>query len=202
MRDPLTLESRKDAKHKLGGQWWYMFRDWDFTIFAPPKCGSTAIKQFIYMHELDDRVLSLRQNKVVGDLYFVIRDPLSRFCSLWKNKCRDEAYIGDAWPIAGMSPTELMDYIESGVKNVHWTPQYKMMGSLTPILIPLELFGFWWKQSGLGELGVFNSTEGEVDIDDELKERILAHFAKDLELYHKAQSDFCWDTIRNHSKRI
>jgi hypothetical protein len=63
-------------------------------------------------------------------------------------------------------------------------------------LIPNELFGFWWKQSGLGKLGRFNVTEGDVDIDDELKKRILTYYADDLTFYHKAQCDFCWDTIR------
>ena len=52
MREPLTLDTVPTAEHKLG-HWWYKFHDWDFTILAPPKCGSTAIKQFIHINEIN-----------------------------------------------------------------------------------------------------------------------------------------------------
>ena len=80
MREPLTLETISTAELKLG-HWWYQFYEWDFTILAPPKCGSTAIKQFIHVNEIS--VSSLRQYQVRGDCYFVTRDPLDRFRSLW-----------------------------------------------------------------------------------------------------------------------
>jgi hypothetical protein len=189
MREPLTLETRDNAKHKLGGQWWYYFPKWKFSILPPPKCGSTAIKQFIYMNCLDDEVLSLRHHDVRGKPHFVIRDPVSRFCSLWRNKCRDGAKIGDKWPIKGMTPNQLMDYIESGERNIHWTPQYKMMGNLNPVLIPLENLNEWWSSNGYGELGVFNVTTKD-DIVDINPKRVVDYYAKDMELYTKAILDY------------
>lgn len=187
MREPLTLETRDKAEHKLGGQWWYYFPEWKFTILAPPKCGSTAIKQFIYMNEKD--VMSLRQHQVIGKVVFVVRDPLSRFCSLWRNKCRDGAKIGDRWPIKGMTPTELMNYIESGERNVHWTPQYKMFGKLKPEFVPLEYLDDWWSDNGYGTLGRFNVTEKD-DVVDINPKRVIDYYSKDMELYTKTILDY------------
>lgn len=182
MREPLTLETRDLAKHKLGGQWWYYFPQWKFSILAPPKCGSSSIKQFIYMNEID--VLSLRQHQVRGEAYVVVRDPVSRFCSLWRDKCRDGSPIRE--PIAGMSATELMDYIESGVPNVHWTHQHKMYGNLKPTFIPLEHLNDWWSQ--YGTLGIYNATDDEIP--DINPKRIVDYYAKDMSLYTKAVLDY------------
>jgi hypothetical protein len=190
MREPLTYETRYKALHKLGGMWWFYFHDWEFTILAPPKCGSTAIKQFIYMNELDDKVTSMRNKDVKGKAYFVIRDPLSRFLSLWRNKCRDGAYIGKAWPIKGMSPSELMDYIEGGARNVHWTPQFSMVGRLEPTFIPLEKLNEWWAAKGYGELGKFNTTESDDSFLDINPKRVIDYYAKDMELYTKAVLEY------------
>jgi hypothetical protein len=201
MRDPIIPDVYNEVKHKLGfapnqsiTHVWYYFKDHKFTIVAPAKCGSSSIMQFIWMNEIEDSVLVLKQHQVVGETYTIIRDPIDRFCSLWRSKCRDKKNIRDK-RIYGMSPSELMTHIESGAKDAHWTQQNRIIGKLDPVLIPLEMLGWWWKQSGLGELGKYNATEGEVDISDKLKARILRFYANDLELYHKAQCDFCWDTV-------
>lgn len=175
---------------------WFYFKEWKFTIMNPPKCGGSSIKQFIWMNELEDKIVHLMQNeakKTPGENYVVIRNPLDRFASLWKNKCRDKDNIKDT-EIYGMSPNQLMTHIENGHKDIHWTPQSAMIADANVKLIPLDMLGFWWRHNGLGELGVFNSTEGEVEIDNELKTRILTFYADDVILHNKAECDMCWDT--------
>ena len=199
MREPLTYKDYDKVKHRRGFYWFY-FCDWDFYIMAPPKVASTTLKQFVWMHEIEESVHLLKQHQVpkTDNVYVIVRHPLDRFRSLWRSKCND-GYPSDRTvkaQIFGKTPTELMDYIESGAPNVHSTPQHRMLGDHKPTLIPLEMLGYWWKQSGYGEIGKYNTTEGEVDIDDELRERILTFYADDVTLYHKAQCDFCWDTLR------
>lgn len=170
-------------------------------MMIPPKCGSSSLKQFVWMNEMEDQVPFLKWYQVLpteDNVYVVARHPLDRFCSLWKSKCNN-GYPSDRTvkkQIYGMTPTELMDYIEGGARNTHWTPQHELIGERSATVLPLEMLGFWWKQSGYGELGRFNATEGDVEIDDVLRKRVLTFYAEDVTLYHKAQCDFCWETIR------
>jgi hypothetical protein len=163
---------------------------------APPKCGSTAIKQFIWMNEVDNKVTLLQQYQVGGKIFVVVRRPLDRFGSLWRNKCRDQEDIRDT-RVYGMSPEELMTHIESGARNIHWTPQTAMISNLDVTLIPLDLFSTWWGRRGYGELGKFHATDGEVDMDDSLKDRVLTFYADDVMLYDKAEREFSWEIALN-----
>jgi hypothetical protein len=94
-----------------------------------------------------------------------------------------------------------MSHIEDGAKDVHWTKQVDTIGKLDVTLIPLAMLGFWWKQSGLGTLQRFNTTEGEVEIDQSLKKRILTWYSEDVILHNKAECDFCWDTLNPQLKQ-
>ncbi len=193
MRDPITPDIHDEAKRKFGfadnqniTHIWYYFKDYEFIVMAPPKCGSSSIRQFIWMNEIEDRIIVLKHHQVFGDeIYAIIRDPISRFCSLWRSKCRDEEIIRDK-RIHGMSLSELMTHIEGGAKDAHWTQQSKIIGNLNPVLIRLEHLNEWWSANMHGELGTFNSTEGNTEISNELKSRILTFYADDLELYQKA----------------
>lgn len=182
----------------LRGYGWFHNRSRNFFLGASPKCGTSSIKQFIKMHQMVDSFVHLKWWQVGAPVYFVVRHPLDRFCSLWRSKCRDARFSRHHDVIAGITPTELMNFIDTGVKDVHWATQTFLLdtdNTRNAKLIPLEMFGFWWKQSGLGELGKYHATEGDVDIDDDLKARILTHYAEDVELYHKAQCDFSMATI-------
>jgi len=202
MRPPLTYEEKnhprfKNVMDRMHGNGWFYNHSHNFSLGAAPKCGTSSIKQFIWMHELEDSFVPIQHHQVVDPIYFVARHPFDRFCSVWKSKCRDAMPSRHREVISKMSPTELMDCIDTGTKDVHWAPQVDLLAQHKAKLIPLELFGFWWKQSSLGKLDKFNATEGEVEIDDDLKARILVYYAEDVELYHKAQRDFCWATIHN-----
>lgn len=201
MRNELTHDTYSEAKHIFGAtphdrvaNSWYHFKTHNFTIMAPPKAGQSTIRQFIWINEMDDQVIAAKQHQAVGDVYVIVRDPVSRFCSLWRSKCRDKGGILDK-RIYGMTPVELMNHLESGARDIHWTPQYELLGKLEPTLIPLKMLGWWWKQSGLGSLGKYNATVGDVEIDDSLRKRILTFYADDVILHNKAECDFCWGTL-------
>lgn len=174
----------------LRGFGWFVVPEWDIVIAVSPKCGSSSFKQFFYMHEMEN-VQMIRRYEVNpnSEIYFVVRHPLDRFISLWKSKCRDRARIMDT-SVYGMTQQELMDHILAGRRDVHWTPQTTLLGDVKATLIPLENLNQWWSDSGYGALCRFNSTDGEVMLSDELKNRILTFYADDVMLYDRAVEDY------------
>lgn len=99
-------------------------------LCAPPKCGGTALycAALGIDPKLGRHVFSEARNRTefVADpkrpAYLAVRDPVERFASLWRDKCRghDENY---PW-LHGLRPHELMDLIEAEPqRNAHWFPQ-------------------------------------------------------------------------------
>ena len=156
--------------HGFWSGWgWFVVPDWNITIAAPPKAGSSSLKKFFYESEMDNvKMLPKCEVNPNGEIFFVVRDPVERFASLWRGKCRDRDNIKDR-RVYGMQPNELMEHVLAGNTDVHWAPQVQLLDGLDVKLLPLEMLGFWWKQSNFGSLSKFNATEGEMDIDDELK---------------------------------
>ena len=192
IRKPLTyaqLNNTNIKRETVRGFGWFYFRQWDMTIMAPTKCGTSSIKQFIWMHKLSDSVSLVRQHEVTGSLFAVVRNPYERFASLWRSKCRDKYLIADK-RVHGMSPSQLMDHILAGNRDVHWTPQSTLIGKLAPTLIPLPKLNEWWRDRNYGELGTFNSTDGDTEISEELKSRILTFYADDVMLYNTAVEQY------------
>lgn len=170
------------------GYGWFKIPAWDVTIAAPPKGGSSSLKQFMWMNEIECSYVA--HNEVDNyNLFFVVRNPVSRFYCLWRSKCRDRENIRHK-EIHGMLPMELLNYIKSGKKDVHWTPQVDLIGNLKPTLIPLECLTQWWLNNGYGELGVFNKTTAEISELDINPKRIIDFYSKDMELYTKAVFDY------------
>ena len=186
---------------------WYELPDWNITIGAPLKCGSTTIKHFIFINDVP--FYHVTHSQVRGDVYFVVRHPVDRFMSLWRQKCRDDSqYIQWGAPINGepkigkpnysrktwdilsnATPEELMDYIEAENSEPQWTPQTKILGKLDATCIPLENLSDWWTDRGYGDLesARINSTSGTEVLSDDLTQRILTFYAKDVELYNKSK---------------
>lgn len=104
-------------------------------VCAPPKCGGTALycaalgldPAFgVDVFTMARRVTEFfTPDEVVDskcDAIQAVRDPVSRFMSLWRSKCR----IGDVNlpKLSGLSPDELMEFIKSNPEaNAHWLPQ-------------------------------------------------------------------------------
>lgn len=87
-----------------------------------------------------------------------------------------------------MSPEDLMSFIECGAKDVHWTPQHNLLGKYKrkATLIPCEELTQWWFDRGYGDLGVFNSTDGDVELSHSLLTRVEEFYRNDISLYKKA----------------
>ena len=184
---------------------WYELPDWNITIAAPFKCGSTTLKHFI--HDNDIPFYHILHSQIRGDAYFVVRNPVERFMSLWRQKCRDKSvnvimvqggeyvvgspnYNRRTWDtLADATPEELMDYIEAGNSEPQWTPQTKILGNLNATCIALDDLNDWWTNQGYGDLqsARINSTSGTEVLSDDLTQRILTFYAKDVELYNKSK---------------
>jgi len=113
---------------------------------------------------------------------FVVRHPVERFKSLWRNKCRDgeQANLG----IAGMTPEQLFEHIQTARDNYHWTPQVDLLGGVEAEVVRLEGINDWWAENMGGEFPRLHSTEGDVDISPELLEKIRTRYQADLRLWH------------------
>jgi len=184
---------RKSAytPRQVHGYWsgwgWFVVPDWNLTIAAPPKAGSSSLKLFFYESGMDNvKMVPRYQVNPTSEIFFVVRNPLDRFISLWRGKCRDKDNIKDR-RIYGMQPNQLMDHIEAGNRDVHWASQVTLLDGLNANLIRLENLDEWFNDRGYGKLSKFNATDGDIELDDVLTERILAHYSEDLALYSKAQ---------------
>ena len=94
---------------------------------VPPKCGTRSVlaalrEQIGYTGSIEEagqhisRVDFQRIPDGDYELFFVVRDPLARWASCWKNKCRDR-HGGIARThecIRGMSAKEFADYVLAG----------------------------------------------------------------------------------------
>jgi hypothetical protein len=125
---------------------------------------------------------------------FVVRDPVARFKSLWKNKCRDGAKLShgdsDAF-LAGYTIDELLDLIESGQKpNHHWATQSELEGGYATELVPLEYYDFWLEDNGFTPPERKNVTSGDVDLTFSQHLRVMDLYHEDLDLYARAVSGY------------
>ena len=174
-------------------------KPWNLTIGAPPKCGSSSIYDALQREfgvddlRYCDDVALLKRELVSGPLVFIVRCPLARFKSLWRNKCRDGGRL-DGHDVKGKTPEELFDYILTHY-NHHWTPQRELLGTLDAELVALDSLAMWWSwhisflllgayDAPLNEL---NETWGGVPMSDELKRHVLEYYADDLVLHALAR---------------
>ena len=105
-----------------------------------------------------------------------VREPLSRFGSLWRDKCYDRPPRVIDY-VKGMSPDQLMDHIEDfPFGNGHWVPQwyYTLPG------IKLVKYDKLQEFLGLPQTHANQSKKTEIDLPEE---RILSHYRKDLEMW-------------------
>lgn len=120
--------------------YWYRSRDGKALICAPPKCGSSALAQrYFDKQSVGDLQSTLVQS---GDLnlgpwracdlsavhpdlprLLAVRDPVERFASLWRNKCRDKLTEFGIAAVHGMSPLQLLDHVARyPFGDLHWFP--------------------------------------------------------------------------------
>lgn len=167
------------------GWGWFYVPEWNLSIAAPPKAGSSSLKRFFTNNDIDCMYLKHSNVPESSDKFFVVRNPFDRFASLWRSKCRDKRNIKDK-DVYGMSPRALVAHISSGKKDIHWTKQSDLIGNKEVTLIPLEKLNDWWRDNGYGELEVYNKTSGTMQTNQLIHEWLCNHYAEDFMLYTKA----------------
>lgn len=167
---------------------WFIYND--SAICLPPKCGGTGLyrKAFPVPEEISDREVfshvmkhaTFMPRHVVGGFRLAVlgvRDPVERFKSLWRDKCRD----GDEnMPyLSGLSPTLLLEYIEGRMyADSHWAPQshyYTPNAIVVPHATLLAWFG----------VRIVNMTEIREDDPSFPVSDILRLYAEDVKLIYK-----------------
>jgi len=159
---------------------WYVPED-NIMIGSSPKVATKTLQNVLRANG----VRTLDASEYDCPRYFVVRPPVARFKSLWKSKCRDEDHSGQPplkMVIAGFSPEDLMDYIESEVVwDQHWARQSEILGDAEVTLIPLNRLSEFDER-----FTVYNSTSGDVELSNDIIMRVIEYYKDDLMLYEKA----------------
>lgn len=169
---------------------WFATTEWPLAFGAAPKAGSSSIRRAVVQEGKDYYKVDPRK---YARRLFLVRHPVDRFKSLWKNKCRDGGKIMlvkrlAQHPITGLSPSELFEYIQEH-KNYHWASQSCLLDNIEAELVRLENMGEWWDAWPHSTLRYphTNRTEGDVEVDDTLLLRLEDYYAEDMKLYEDAQ---------------
>jgi hypothetical protein len=181
-----------NPRAKMGARWqkkcWFYVPEHDITIGMAPKCGRSSF------HALLGTLPYFQPVHWEGRCVFVVRNPLARIKSLWKNKCRDGAKLnyGDKEAyLAGWTMDQLLDMIEADQEhNHHWAQQAEIEGGKATELVLFERFAQWCKDEGLGTLPHKNKTEGAVELTDEQIKRVLRLYPDDVKLYTRGLREY------------
>ena len=170
--------------------------EWNVTIAAAPKCGSSSVRfALAEAFGVDDverlvycpNVRLLSPELVTGKTLFVTRHPIDRWESCWRNKCRDGGKLSniDA-DVHGMTPEEFFEFQET-VDNHHWTPLSKMRKDIRGHIldVPLEDLDVAWAAllPQAPKLQKYNQTEGVCPLTPGLMDKLMDRYADDLDLY-------------------
>lgn len=164
--------------------WFHVDGVW---LCAPPKCGGTALYRKLLRITCEDVRATFSEATNLTEFYspqaisrpafLAVRDPVDRFMSLWRDKCRD----GDAnLPfLRDLSPDELMTRIECDwYGDAHWAPQaehYRLGVTCVPYYTLLQWFG----------AREVNTTKALGRDPKPPVTRILKHYWRDVELVHR-----------------
>lgn len=168
------------------------FRFNDQYVCAPPKCGGTALYcaalgiepggRSEYSRALEKTEFVSPEQALQSGLPCVlaVRDPVDRFASLWRDKCRN----GDPNlpELSGLSPDELMDLVEQNpLENSHWAPQ---SAHWLPGIDVVDYLDF--PNRIALQTYPLNATRSQPDDADMPVKRIRAHYAADCHQHLKA----------------
>jgi len=155
---------------------WWTVPEWGLSICTPPRCGSSTILHYF----AEEGIFVYQPNEIKGRAIMIYRDPVSRFTSLYKHKCRDgmELTVGDGGhnPIEGMNPRELIEFIETtNLYDPHWATLTELDGGhSTETLHYLKINDF------LGcSPQVYNQTTGFEIIGPKVTERVKEWYRDD-----------------------
>jgi hypothetical protein len=168
--------------------WFYHKGIW---LCAPPKCGGTSLyrsalditcaDQRATFFEAQQKVKFHSPDGVGRPAFMAVRDPIERFMSLWRDKCRNG---DDNLPkLKWMNPDELLTVIENDwLGDPHWAPQsvhYRPGVTCVPFTDLLR-----WFAPVVGDRMPINYTTLHSDDPPAPTARILKHYWRDVELVY------------------
>jgi len=189
------------------GNWWLLPQR-RVAVAVPAKCGGTSFYRSAYFvpSTVGDKAVfgylmqkyqtrgsfsHLYASKHADEMYLAVRDPVSRFRSLWRDKCRDATHetAGDPrrqlYHIVGFSPERLMAYIQANpVLDAHWIPQSRDMHAG----VKLVRYDRLLHVLGLTQV-LCNETEARDDDATMPEQEILEHYSADMALWNQVKDD-------------
>ena len=166
--------------------WWHL-PELGINIGTSPKAGTQSVKLMIKDYTRL-YVMCFEHPSI-----WVVREPIARFKSLWRQKVRDGGNMANKSQklVEDLTPDELLDMIEtSEYRDAHWMRQSELMGPHATQIIPIEKLGDWWEKQGYGKGEHVHKTSGHVEVSPELEARLKKYYADDVEMYEKAVRDY------------
>lgn len=165
-----------------------------------PKCGSSSVRvaitrrytgseRFIVASKIPRELRSGVPGR--GQLLAIVRNPVARFCSLWRNQCRD-GVPGVARPTKrrSITPEELFT-ICLKQDNPHYYKQSYLL-KWTDNVIRLEMLDDWWLKETNNPLERWNASEVLLTDDDLLTDSLLSKvaefYSEDMQMYLSAKN--------------
>jgi hypothetical protein len=183
---------------------WFYVPEWDTQFAAAPKAGSSSIRQAILNEDLN----YVRSLPGAGRSIFIVRHPLARFLSLWKNSCRDGATLaitkgGERHNLKGLTPLQLMRYILNN-ENDHWATQTSLLGDTEAETVRIESMSRWWDEfpHSTQPYPRTNVSGGDnPDLGKRLLSVINSHYGEDLELWRRSKyATLSWNQTRSDTE--
>jgi len=198
---------RRKRKLYAIGNWWCLHRR-RVAVCVPAKNAGTSFYRAAYNvpPEIEDKAVYgyilqyhktrgsfsyLRATEEADEFYLAVRDPVARFRSLWRDKCRDATHetAGDPrrqlYKVVGFSPVMLLDYIRANPRiDAHWIPQSADMHAGVKLVRYDRLLHVLGLPSVL-----CNETKAR---DDDIlmpEQEILEHYSADMALWNQVKND-------------
>lgn len=163
---------------------WLTDRSRRYAIGVPFKNGYNSVLKVLNGPQAPIRIQPNHMKNFPRKV-FIVRHPLDRFLSLWRNKCRD---YGGGVAVEGFTMEQLFERIQNGTEDGHWQRQVDWLGKWRKEaeLIRLESVPAWWYENMQAEFPHENRSAPYDKISDELRDKVLAHYAEDVLLYEAA----------------
>lgn len=155
---------------------------WGVTVVSPMKVGRSTILHAV--KSLDHTMHAFYAIK--GDVIMVVRHPLDRFKSLWRNKCRDGGRVKGR-QLEGLTPEGLFDVILRDLPNSHWVSQRDFYDNI-PTRCSIKVVRLENLQQYIATPlpKLLNVTTGDVPMSTQLERAVTKHYAADVRLYEDA----------------
>ncbi len=171
---------------------------WNLAIATTPKCGSTSIFRAIQDEfgctdvRCTDKFPLLSTNQVLTTMpvLFVVRHPLDRFLSMWRQRTTPGYDSPSGTTLHGKTPRQLWEGRDEG--DDHWKTQTQLLGKLREqaTIVRLEDLYVYWRHmtSSTVEIPRVNvtGTQWPEHLDYRLIRRIERFYADDIEMYNGA----------------